>query len=493
MSKTLIPTNPVLIVDDDEDLQRSFAFSLRSHGITNIMQCTDSREVLDLLSQHAIDMILLDLNMPNLSGRELLPLIVQRYPDIPVVVATGVDEVKTAVKCMQAGAFDYMVKPVEEDSLIAAARRGLEVREVKRENSLLREHLLSGELRCPAAFAKIVTADKTMGALFQYIEAVSCTPQPILINGETGSGKELVAKSIHDASGRTGKYVPVNIAGLDDNVFSDTLFGHVRGAFTGADKKRDGLIEQASGGTLFLDEIGDLNSQSQVKLLRLLQEREYFPLGSDTPRRSDARIIVATNRDLQKMQKEGTFREDLYYRLRSHLIRVPPLRERLDDLPLLMDHFLGKVAEALGKKKPTPPAELFQLLSSYCFPGNIRELEAMVYNAVSTHSTGMMSIAPFQRMIEESSKEMDLKPLPPRPAPSEDGMAAANSKILDPMRPLPSLREAEDILILEALKRTSGNQTLAAQMLGVTRQTLNRHLKKKKDDEGNSGPDDSAE
>jgi DNA-binding NtrC family response regulator len=320
-----------------------------------------------------------------------------------------------------------------------------------------------------------------MNALFQYIEAVSTTPQPILINGDTGVGKELVARSIHDVSGRTGRYVPVNIAGLDDNVFSDTLFGHLRGAFTGADTKRDGLIEQASGGTLFLDEIGDLNSLSQVKLLRLLQEREYFPLGSDTPRRTDARIIVATNRDLHKMQKEGTFREDLYYRLRSHLIRVPPLRERMEDLPLLVDFFLSKASESLGKKKPTPPAALFQLLSTYPFPGNIRELEAMVFNAVSTHSGGMLDTSPFQRMIEESTREMDLEPLPVV-VPEEDDLG--NSNIADPMRPLPSLREAEGLLIIEALKRTSGNQTLAAQMLGVTRQTLNRHLKKKKSEDG---------
>ncbi|MFT5239984.1 MAG: DNA-binding NtrC family response regulator [Candidatus Promineifilaceae bacterium] len=480
MSKSKIPTNPVLIVDDDEDLQRSFAFTLKKHGINNILLCSDSRNVLDMLAEQAVDIILLDLNMPNMSGRELLPLIVQRYPDIPVIVVTGVDEVNTAVKCMQAGAFDYMVKPVEEGTLLAAARRSLEVRDVKRENSLLREHLLSGELRCPEAFASIVTADKTMNALFQYIEAVSTTPQPILINGDTGVGKELVARSIHDVSGRTGRYVPVNIAGLDDNVFSDTLFGHLRGAFTGADKKRDGLIEQASGGTLFLDEIGDLNSLSQVKLLRLLQEREYFPLGSDTPRRTDARIIVATNRDLHKMQKDGTFREDLYYRLRSHLIRVPPLRERMEDLPLLVDFFLSKASESLGKKKPTPPATLFQLLATYPFPGNIRELEAMVFNAVSTHSGGMLDTTPFRRMIEESSREMDLEPLPVA-APEEDD--SGNNNISDPMRPLPSLREAEGLLIIEALKRTSGNQTLAAQMLGVTRQTLNRHLKKKKSED----------
>ncbi len=475
MPKTTFPTNPVLIVDDDEDLQRSYAVSLRNNGINNLAQCMDSQKVLALLAQQSIDLVLLDLNMPKISGRELLPMIVQRYPDVPVIVVTGVDEVKTAVKCMQAGAFDYMVKPVAEENLIAATRRGLDVREVRRENSLLREHLLSSELLHPEAFADIVTADKTMHALFQYIEAVSTTPQPILITGETGAGKELIARSIHDVSKRRGKYVPVNIAGLDDNVFSDTLFGHVRGAFTGADKKRDGLIEQAAGGTLFLDEIGDLNASSQVKLLRLLQEREYFPLGSDTPRRTDARIIVATNRDLQKMQKEGEFREDLYFRLRSHLIRLPPLRERLDDLPLLVDHFLTRAAEGLGRKKPTVTAELFQLLSTYPFPGNVRELEAMIFNAVSTHTSGTLDLASFKQIIAEAAADSDFEPLPPRGA--DESME--DSVLFSPVQPLPTMRQAEDILIDEALKRAEGNQTMAAQLLGITRQTLNRHLKKK--------------
>ncbi|MDA0576748.1 MAG: sigma-54 dependent transcriptional regulator, partial [Verrucomicrobia bacterium] len=405
MSKLLFPPLPVLVVDDDEEMQKSYGYTLKGHGISNLVQCLDSREVEKRLDEQQFQILLLDLNMPHISGRDLLPRVSQKCPDMPIIVVTGLDEVKTAVACMREGAFDYMVKPVDESTLIAATRRAFEVREVRRENALLKEHLLSAELKHPEAFRELVTGHRTMHALFQYIEAVSTTPQPILVTGETGAGKELVARSIHAVSERSGKFVPVNIAGLDDNVFSDTLFGHLRGAFTGALDVRKGLIEQAAGGTLFLDEIGDLNATSQVKLLRLVQEREYFQLGSDTPKRTDARIIVATNRDLQVQMRSGAFREDLFFRLRSHLIRVPALRERLQDLPLLVDHFLEKAAKAMGKRRPTPPAELFTLLGAYHFPGNVRELEAMCYNAVSTHKSGILELSTFRDVIAETAPQ----------------------------------------------------------------------------------------
>jgi len=470
MSTPVFPPLPVLIVDDDEEMQASYGYVLKSHGINNILKCTDSRKVDRLLSDTIVQIVLLDLNMPHISGKELLPTLVQKYPDTPVIVVTGVDEVKTAVQCMREGAFDYMVKPIDETALITSSRRAFEVREIRRENALLKEHLLSADLKHADAFSQVVTSAKSMHGLFQYVEAVASTPQPILITGETGTGKELIAKAIHDVSDRAGKFVPVNIAGLDDNIFSDTLFGHVRGAFTGASDARKGLIEQASGGTLFLDEIGDMNSTSQVKLLRLVQEREYFQLGSDTPKRTDARFVVATNRDLQTEMRAGRFREDLFFRLRSHLIHVPPLRERVDDIPLLVDRFLSEAADSMGKRKPTPPNELFTLLSVYHFPGNVRELEAMCYNATSLHKSGVLELSTFKEIIMQDS-DVTL----PLPTTKED---ADGFSPFSPMRPLPTLRQAEDMLIQEALNRTEGNQTMAATLLGITRQTLNRHLKK---------------
>jgi DNA-binding NtrC family response regulator len=470
MKAEMFPAQPILLVDDDHDLQRSYGYALRQNGVNNLIECMDSREVERILTKEDCAAVVLDLNMPHVSGRELLPAMTRQRPDMPVIVVTGVDDVPTAVQCMKEGAFDYVVKPVDESHLLTAIRRALDAREIRRENSLLKEHMLSGQLRHPDAFSEIVTANKTMLARFQYVEAVAQTQQPILITGETGVGKELVAKAIHMLSHRRGSFVPVNIAGLDDNVFSDTLFGHMKGAFTGASEMRRGLIEQAADGTLFLDEIGELSPASQIKLLRLLQEREYLPLGADVPKRTNARIVVATNRRLDELKDSASFRADLFYRLRSHHVDIPPLRERLDDLPLLVDHFLAKAAKALGKRKPTPPRELFSCLRAYSFPGNVRELEGMVFNAVSTHRSGILSLDSFKSVISGVRSSGSRR----KPAPKAGG-----GLVCSPTEPLPTLKEAGSILISEALRRTDGNQTLAAELLGITRQTLNRHLRLK--------------
>lgn len=469
MTKTPFPTDPVLLVDDDKDLLRSVAFILREGGVNNLVQCDDSREVKAVLESQAFEVVLLDLNMPHLSGRDLLPTIVQHDPDLPVIILTGVDEVQTAVQCMRAGAFDYMVKPVGEEVLLAVVRRAGDVREMRRENTLLKQQLLATELAHPEAFSHIITQSRAMQAIFRYVEAVAVTPQPILITGETGTGKELVAKAIHIASERVGGFVPVNIAGVDSSAFSDTLFGHIRGAFTGAIEPRKGLIERASGGTAFLDEIGDLDHNIQVKLLRLTQEREYLPLGSDVPKKTDARIIVATNKDLVALQEAGQFREDLFYRLRAHQVHIPPLRERAEDIPLLTDYFLAQAARELGVRKPTPPRELFTLLSAHHYPGNVRELQSMIYNAVSTHKSGILSMDTFRTVV---------KSVPTKHKAEEE---ATEQALFDHAQPLPTIRDAEDNLIVEALRRTNGNQTMAAELLGVTRQTLIRHLKRIKE------------
>lgn len=329
----------------------------------------------------------------------------------------------------------------------------------------LKQHLLSDRLAHEEVFASIITRSTAMRSIFRYLEVVAATQQPLAITGETGVGKELIARAIHDISGRRGAYVTVNVAGLDDAVFSDSLFGHKKGAYTGADQAREGLVAQAAEGTLFLDEIGDLKESSQVKLLRLLQEQTYYPLGSDVPKTSSARILCATNQNMERLMSEGRFRGDLYYRLIAHHVHIPPLRDRKEDIPLLLDYFLDKAARTLGKKRPTPPPELITLLSAYDFPGNVRELEALVTDAVATHRSGVLSMNRFKEALGR-----DLR--------SGQQSSAAESAPFDITARFPTMKEAEEYLIKEALRRSHGNQRIAASFLGITSQALNKRLRR---------------
>ena len=468
MMASLFPQLPVLMVDDEVQALNSFEMVLRSASMNHILRCQDSRNVMAIFSGQEIEVMMLDLSMPHVSGKELLLLVTKDYPEVPVIVITGSNDVDTAVACMKTGAFDYMVKPVEKSRLISGVKRAIELRELQRENKLLRAHVLSDKLEHPEAFSEMVTNSPIMRSIFQYIESISISPRPILITGETGVGKELVSKAIHKLSQRKGAFVPVNVAGLDDNVFADTLFGHRKGAFTGADQARSGLVEQASGGSLFLDEIGDLSPASQVKLLRLLQDGEYFPLGSDVGKRSDARVVVATNQDIQALQEAGKFRKDLYYRLCGHQIHIPPLRERLEDVPILLDHFLEKASETLGKKKPTPPGELLSLLSTYRFPGNIRELQSIILDAVSSHKSGKLSMEVFKSYIRQKQPTLDI---------DSKHLLQGEKLTVSFSEQLPTLKQTEQLLISEAMKRARRNQATAAQLLGITRQALNKRLK----------------
>jgi DNA-binding NtrC family response regulator len=469
MTGARFPTLPVLLVDDEVRALQGFEIALRSGGIDHVLCCPNSEEVMPLLSRQEIEVMLLDLWMPGVSGEEILSKVAQEYPAIPVVIVTGVNEVDTAVRCIKGGAFDYLVKPIDKNRLVTTVGRAIDLRELQRENSMLKVGLLSAELKNPEAFSAIAHGSHAMRSIFQYVEAIAGTSQPVLITGETGVGKELIARVIHTVSGRKGAFIPVNAAGLDDNIFADTLFGHRKGAFTGADETRDGLIGQAAGGTLFLDEIGDLSSISQIKLLRLVQEREYFPLGSDVLKRTDTRIIVATNQDIQALLQSGKLRKDLYYRLYTHHVHVPSLRERMEDLPVLVDHFLEETSAALGKKKPTPPKELFALLRSYPFPGNVRELKSMIIDAVSSHRRGVLSLECFRKAIGHQ------EPITPAAA---DLFSQGRESPLAFSEKLPTIRQAERWLIAEAMRRAGGNQAIAARMLGITRQALNRRLRR---------------
>jgi DNA-binding NtrC family response regulator len=460
----------VLLVDDDPQFLLSSGLTLRAAGISPVVTIEDSRNVMAFLEEREAAVVVLDLSMPHLAGEDLLRRLKERYPELPVIVMTGHNEVDTAVGCMKAGAFDYLVKPVESARFVSSIRRAQEVSALREEVSSLKASFLSGQLRNEAAFSGIVTEDRKMLAAFQYVEVIAPSRYPVLLTGETGTGKELVAKVLHALSGCAGPLVPVNVAGLEDAMFSDTLFGHRKGAFTGADQPREGLVARAAGGTLFLDEIGDLGEPSQVKLLRLLEERKYYPLGADVPKESDARIVCATHHPLEKRVKEGKFRRDLYYRLSAHRVHLPPLRERKEDIPLLVEAFLDDAAKAEGKKKPTPPVELYTLLSTYDFPGNVRELRMMVSDAVLRHRGGVLSLESFRDAVGAVGP----------PSPNAGASAGASDVSLPApfvgLSRLPTLKEAEDQLVAEALARARNNQGIAASLLGITRQALNKRL-----------------
>lgn len=456
---------PVLVVDDEPRLLHSVSLLLRTAGIAHVLTLEDSRAVLPLLAEQEVGVLLLDLTMPHLSGQEILERVAADYPDVSVVLMTATNDLETAVHCMQAGAIDYLVKPVENNRLISSVRRALELRSLRDEVLSLKDRFLTDRPHEREAFAAIITQSKAMFTIFRYIEAIAPSPWPVLITGETGTGKELIAQALHRLSRRPGELVAVNVAGLDDTLFSDTLFGHTKGSFTGAAGPREGLITQAAEGTLFLDEIGDLTTASQVKLLRLLQDGSYYPLGADRPRQHQSRVIVATHYDVVQHVNEGAFRKDLYYRLRTHHLQLPPLCKRPEDLPLLVNHFLEKAASALGKPVPSVPLALYQLLRTYSFSGNVRELEALVLDAVTCHQGRTLSLQSFKDTIAASAHL----------AKSETPPEAAPAALLFPDT-LPTLGEAEAALTAEALRRAEGNQGVAAGMLGLSRQALNKRL-----------------
>ncbi|MBD3241994.1 MAG: response regulator [Chitinivibrionales bacterium] len=466
------PPEPILAVDDEEDVLQSYRATLRAHGINNVRLCADSREVVTLMTQGSYSAVILDLYMPHVSGQQLLEHVHADYPNVPVIVVTGSNEVSTAVECMKAGAFDFMVKPVDENRLVASVRHAIDICELQQENRELSRQLMGRRLRHPEAFGRFVTVSESLRSVFGYIEAIAPSPRPVLVTGESGTGKELIARAIHGVSDREGEFVAVNVAGLEDAAFSDSLFGHRKGAFTGATSDRQGLVERAAGGTLFLDEIGSLEAPSQTKLLRLLQEKEYYPLGSDIQKRANVAIVAATNEDLRGLRDDGRFRADLYYRLMTHHIHIPPLRERIEDIPFLVEHFLDETAGAMGTPRCGVPDGLYELLSGYSFRGNVRELQSMVHDAAVRAEGGTLDLSLFQGYIR-----------------SQTGGGPAVSESVDEdgsisyLGQFPKLRKVEEYFIAEAMRRSGGNQSAAARMLGISQSTLSRRFKERSAEE----------
>ncbi len=458
---------PILLVDDEPAELEAYSLLLNSMGMNNVKTLSDSRRVLATLENMQSPVLFLDLNMPHMSGQEVLWELKSTKPQIPVIIVTADSEIETAVECLKLGAQDYLVKPIDLKMFSSALRNALEIGLLRNEVMSLKGISFGSREYTNRAFDRIVTKSPLMFGLFQYIESIATSGLPTLILGETGSGKELIAKAIHEVSGLSGEFVAVDISGLDDALLSDTLFGHARGAYTGADSIRAGMIEKAADGTIFLDEIGDLSEISQVKLLRLLQERIYYPLGSDQPKQCQARIITAANKDLSKLAgQEGEFRMDLYYRLSTHLIKVPPLRERKEDIPLIVEHLITSGATDMNKAVPTISPQAMNLLIKHPFWGNVRELKAYISDAVARCTHGHIQ----DHLIADRLA---------------GGTSMGRSDIVqtNPLEALfghfPTLEELADYAVDTALSVTDNNQSQAAVLLGVSRQALHKRLKKR--------------
>ncbi len=456
----MITAHGILVVDDEPATLRACDLALRSGGLGPVSVCDDPHEALRLVQERAFALVLLDLSMPGISGEVVLERLRQDFPALPVIMITAYNDAETAMRCMRAGAFDYLTKPLDKDRLLTTVRRALDVRALMVENLRLRDQLLGNGDFDAQAFRSMVTQDEGMHAIFRYASTIAPSVEPVLITGETGVGKDLMAKAIHTLSGRAGRFVALNAAGLDEQMFSDVLFGHAKGAYTGAAGSRDGLLQKAAGGTIFLDEIGDVALPLQSRLLRVIESGEYYAGGSDRLLRSDARVVVATNRDVQELCTSGRMRRDLFYRLDVHHIHLPPLRERGGDIGLLAAVFAEAAAAALQRPVPDVPPEVIRLLQQHDWPGNIRELKAVMTDAVSWAGKTLV--------IDGLHAKLRLGQLADRPAQAGGG---------DDADGVLTIREAIEALVHRAMRQANGNQSQAARLLGISQPALSKRLK----------------
>src|SRR5690349_632186 len=439
----------ILVVDDEEKLRRVIELQLSTAGF-EVDKAASAEEALKLVER--ADLVLTDLKLPGMDGLELLAAIRRQNTHAPVVVMTAFGTIEVAVEAMKAGAVDFLLKPFSLDHLMAVIHKALEVRALRDENRQLRE-----ELGKRYQFDNIIGRSPAMQEIFATIERVAPTRATVLLAGESGVGKDLIARAIHFHSPRRDRpFVKINCTALPENLMESELFGYEKGAFTGANTTKPGKFEQADTGTVFLDEIGDVPPSIQVKLLRILQEREFERLGSNKTRHIDVRVIAATNQDLRAALEQGTFREDLYYRLNVVPISIIPLRERKQDIPFLAGHFLHKLAPDSDSKVESITDAALEKLLAYHWPGNVRELENVIERS----------------LVMVSGTELDASDIKlesaPRPRPqSGDAHFLPEGVTLD---------EYEQEIIREALKRADGNKSQAARLLGLTRNALRYRL-----------------
>jgi len=440
----------ILVVDDEPLIRKALEGLLSSYEYV-VKTCEKGKEALSLLAKEDFDLVLVDLRLPDIHGLDLLKTIKTRFPETGVIIITAYAEVKSAVTAIKEGAFDYLSKPFQEEELLIVIEKFLKFRALEREVKVLREALPEGHLK-----KELVGESKAIKEILQKIEIVAKTDVPVLILGESGTGKELVADLIQRNSLRKDKpYIKINCTAIPENLFEAELFGFEKGAFTGAVEAKEGKLKLANGGTILFDEIGDLPLSLQPKLLRVLETNTFYPLGGKKEIKVDLRYIFCTSKDLKKLVEEEKFRDDLYYRINVVPIRIPPLRERKEDLPHLIRHFLKLLAQKYQKEEPELTPEAFAALLSYDYPGNVRELKHILERALLLSQDSKITLA-------------DL--------PEELFHKGEIAKGTQNFQKCKELMEKE--LILQALRECKGKKTEAAKRLGISRKTLWQKLKK---------------
>jgi len=449
----------LLIVDDEAALRSAIAERLSDHGYA-VEQAGSGEEALERLADFAFDILISDLRLPGINGRDVLDSALERYPDIIAIVITGYGTVKDAVDAIKHGAADFITKPFQFDALLHVVRSAVEQRRLKSENAYLRSQL-EDRYRIDG----LVGRCRVMRDLFGLLEMVAATSSTVMITGETGTGKELAARAIHHNSPRrANRFVALNCSAIPETLLEAELFGHVRGAFTGAIGARQGRVEQAHKGTLFLDEVGTMSPSLQAKLLRVLQEREFERVGDSHTVKIDVRVIAATHSDLGRMVAEGSFREDLFYRLNVLPVQLPPLRARREDIPLLVGHFLQRLASEGGRSGVTVSQEAIRLLMGYRWPGNVRQLENTVERALAfSQGRSILDVGDLPAEIQNQA------------GPAEGADTALPEDGIDFERYIEGI---ELSLIKRSLERTHGNKRQAARLLNLKRTTLIEKLKR---------------
>jgi two-component system response regulator PilR (NtrC family) len=463
-------TGDILIVDDERSMREFLAIYLRRAG-HRVEAAGDAESGRKAVAAREYDVVITDLRMPDGTGLDILGDTKRLFPDTQVVIVTAFATAETAIAAMKAGAYDYLTKPFKVDEVSLVVERALERRALRRQNVVLRD-----EIKGRYKLERLIGKSPVMGRVFDVIRKIAPARTSVLLIGESGTGKELAARALHELSGRAeNEFVAVNCGAIPESLIESEFFGHVKGAFTGANTDRPGLFEAAHGGTIFLDEIGELPVAMQVKLLRVLQERKVKRVGGTQEKEVDVRVVAATNRDLEAEVEKGAFRQDLFYRLNVIQLRLPPLRERREDLALLVDHFLRKFSAEHGRPLSGIDPDAMSALMGHSFPGNVRELENLIERAVTLAPGDRISADTLPTLSPMSTASAHASPPPGMPPEGLD-----LEKVVE---------DFERGIIIKALEHTRGNRTEAARLLGVTFRSLRYRLSKLGISGGEAGPE----